>query len=97
MKKFYFIYFILPFSIWALIYWQRPDFVVVFKRPIWESSLILPIEDLWQLILAFAILQGGNEVLARVCKNHNIFVKISSVFIFFHFLVVFFIFIFNFS
>lgn len=95
-RYYYFIYFILPFFIWALIYWQKPDFVVIFKRPIGENSLILPIQDLWQIILVFAVLQTGNEFLARFWKDYNIFGKINSVFIFIHFLVAFYIYIFNF-
>ncbi|GIW65050.1 MAG: hypothetical protein KatS3mg093_029 [Candidatus Parcubacteria bacterium] len=97
MRKYYLLYFLLPFFIWFLIYWQKADFVIIFKRPIWENSLIIPIEDLWQIILVFSILQFGNDILARFFKNYNIFVKINLVFIFFHFLVAVFIFVLNFS
>ena len=95
MKKiFYLIYFLLPFFLWFLIYLKRPDLIVVFKRPIFEKSLILPIEDLWQIILVFAVFQIGNEVLANLISK-KIFGKINLIFIFFHILVVLYLLIFN--
>ncbi len=97
MKKFlYYLYFSLPFFIWFLIYIQRPDFVIVFKRPINEKSLILPIENLWQIILVFLVIQIGNEILVRLLANYKIFGKIQLIFIFCHFLVAFYLLIFNF-
>ncbi|MCS7200549.1 MAG: hypothetical protein NZ822_00090 [Patescibacteria group bacterium] len=93
--RYYWLYFILPFFIWLIIYQLGLDFVVVFKRPLGENSLILPIEDLWQIILIFAIFQLGNEVLARFFQNMNIFVKINLIFIFLHTLVASYILIFN--
>jgi hypothetical protein len=91
----YFIYFCLPFFIWFLIYVQNPDIIVLLKRPIGEESIIIPIQDLWQVILIFFVFQLGNEVLARLTLN-KIFGKINLLFIFFHFLVVFYLLIFNF-
>ncbi|GIW67430.1 MAG: hypothetical protein KatS3mg096_298 [Candidatus Parcubacteria bacterium] len=95
MKKiFYLVYFLLPFFLWFLIYLKKPDLIVIFKRPIFEKSLIIPIEDLWQIILIFAIFQFGNEVLTHLISK-KIFGKINLIFIFFHFLVVLYLLIFN--
>ncbi len=97
MKKFfYYFYFLLPFCLWLLIYLKKPDFVVVFKRPIGEESLILPIQDLWQIILVFLVMQVGNEFLKHFFKDLKIFGKIQLIFIFLHLLVVFYLVIFNF-
>ena len=97
MKKLvYYFYFLLPFFVWFLIYLQKPDLIVVFKRPISEKSLIIGIEDLWQIILVFVILQIGNEILFRLLKDYKIFGKIQLIFIFCHFLVAFYLLIFNF-
>jgi len=96
MKKFfYFLYFFFPFFLWFLIYLQKPDFVVVFKRPINEKSLIVPIQDLWQIILIFFIFQLGNEILSRLISQ-KIFTIITKSFIFFHILIVLYLLIFNF-
>jgi len=96
MKKFfYFLYFLLPFFVWFLIYLQKPDLIVIFKRPISEGYLIIPIEDLWQVILVFFIFQSGNEILARLISQ-KIFGIINKVFIFCHILIVFYLLIFNF-
>jgi hypothetical protein len=96
MKKFfYFLYFFLPFFLWFLIYLQKPDFFVVFKRPISEKSLIVPIQDLWQIILIFFIFQLGNEILSRLISQ-KIFGIINKSFIFFHILIVLYLLIFNF-
>lgn len=95
-KTLYFIYFILPFLIWFLIYLKNPDFIVIFKRPIYEESLIVPINDLWQIILIFFTFQLGNEILSILLKKHKFFGKINLIFIFFHILVVFYLFMFNF-
>jgi hypothetical protein len=96
MKKiFYFLYFFLPFFLWFLIYLQRPDFVVIFKRPINEKSLIVPIQDLWQIILIFFIFQLGNEILSRLISQ-KIFGIINKSFIFFHIIIVLYLLIFNF-
>jgi hypothetical protein len=96
MKKFfYFLYFFLPFFLWFLIYTQKPDLVVIFKRPIFEKSLILPIEDLWQIILIFFVFQLGNEILS-ILISKKIFGIISKSFIFFHILIVLYLLIFNF-
>jgi len=96
MKKFfYFIYFFLPFFFWFLIYLQKPDFVVILKKPIFEKSLIISIEDLWQVILIFFIFQLGNEILARLISQ-KIFGIISKLFIFFHIVIVLYLLIFNF-
>jgi hypothetical protein len=96
MKKFfYFLYFFFPFFLWFLIYLQRPDFVVIFKRPISEKSLIVPIQDLWQIILIFFIFQLGNEILSRLISQ-KIFSIINKSFIFFHILIVLYLLIFNF-
>lgn len=97
MKKiFYFFYFCLPFVIWFFIYLQRPDLIVIFKRPINEESLIISIKDLWQIILVFTVVQFGNEILWRFLSNYKIFGKIQIVFIFFHLFIAFYILIFNF-
>jgi hypothetical protein len=96
MKKFlYFLYFFLPFFLWFLIYLQKPDFIVIFKRPINEKSLILPVQDLWQIILIFFIFQLGNEILSRLISQ-KIFGIINKSFIFFHILIVLYLLIFNF-
>jgi hypothetical protein len=96
MKNFlYLIYFLLPFFIWFLIYLQKPDLIVLFKRPIGEKSVIIPIQDLWQIILIFFVFQLGNEILARLTFK-EIFGKIKIIFICFHFLVAFYLLIFNF-
>jgi hypothetical protein len=96
MKKiFYFLYFFLPFFLWFLIYLQKPDFVVIFKRPINEKSLIVPIQDLWQIILIFFIFQLGNEILSRLISQ-KIFGIINKSFIFFHIIIVLYLLIFNF-
>jgi hypothetical protein len=96
MKKFfYFLYFFFPFFLWFLIYLQKPDFVVIFKRPINEKSLILPIQDLWQIILIFFIFQLGNEILSRLISQ-KIFGIINKSFIFFHIIIVLYLLIFNF-
>jgi hypothetical protein len=96
MKKFlYFLYFFFPFFLWFLIYLQKPDLIVVFKRPIFEKSLILPIQDLWQIILIFFIFQLGNEILSRLISQ-KIFGIINKSFIFFHILIVLYLLIFNF-
>jgi len=96
MKKFFhFLYFFLPFFLWFLIYLQKPDFVVIFKRPINEKSLIVPIQDLWQIILIFFIFQLGNEILSRLISQ-KIFGIINKSFIFFHILIVLYLLIFNF-
>ncbi len=97
MKVFlHFFYFIIPFFVWFLIYLQKPDLVVILKRPVNEKSLILPIENLWQIILVFLVIQIGNEILARFLPNYKIFGKIQLIFIFCHFLVAFYLLIFNF-
>jgi hypothetical protein len=96
MKKFfYFLYFFFPYFLWFLIYLQKPDFVVIFKRPINEKSLIVPIQDLWQIILIFFIFQLGNEILSRLISQ-KIFGIINKSFIFFHILIVLYLLIFNF-
>jgi hypothetical protein len=96
MKKFfYFLYFFFPYFLWFLIYLQKPDFVVIFKRPISEKSLIVPIQDLWQIILIFFIFQLGNEILSRLISQ-KIFGIINKSFIFFHILIVLYLLIFNF-
>ena len=97
MKKiFYYFYFFLPFFVWFLIYLQKPDFIIIFKRPINEKSLIIGIEDLWQIILIFALFQIGNEILLKLLKDYKIFGKIQLIFIFCHLLVAFYLLIFNF-
>jgi hypothetical protein len=96
MKKFfYFLYFFFPYFLWFLIYLQKPDFVVIFKRPVFEKSLILPIQDLWQIILIFFIFQLGNEILSRLISQ-KIFGIINKSFIFFHILIVLYLLLFNF-
>jgi len=96
MKKiFYFIYFLLPFLVWFFIYLQKPDVIILFKRPIGENSVIIPIQDLWKVILVFFVFQLGNEILAHLIIN-KIFVKINLFFILFHFLVAFYLLICNF-
>jgi hypothetical protein len=96
MKKFfYFLYFFFPYFLWFLIYLQKPGFVVIFKRPINEKSLIVPIQDLWQIILIFFIFQLGNEILSRLISQ-KIFGIINKSFIFFHVLIVLYLLIFNF-
>jgi hypothetical protein len=96
MKNFfYFLYFFFPYFLWFLIYLQKPDFVVIFKRPISEKSLIVPIQDLWQIILIFFIFQLGNEILSRLISQ-KIFGIINKSFIFFHVLIVLYLLIFNF-
>jgi hypothetical protein len=96
MKNFfYFLYFFFPYFLWFLIYLQKPDFVVIFKRPISEKSLIVPIQDLWQIILIFFIFQLGNEILSRLISQ-KIFGIINKSFIFFHILIVLYLLIFNF-
>lgn len=96
MKKFfYFLYFFLPFFLWFLIYTQKPDFVVIFKRPIFEKSLILPIEYLWQIILIFFVFQLGNEILS-ILISPKIFGIINKAFILAHILIVLYLLIFNF-
>jgi len=95
MKKFfYFLYFFLPFFLWFLIYLQKPDLIVIFKRPIPEKSLIIPIEDLWQVILVFFVFQLGNEILVQLVSK-KIFGIINKFFIFFHFLIALYLLIFN--
>lgn len=98
MKKpiHYYIYFFLPFLIWLWIYFLKLDLIVVFKRPVYEPSLIIPLEDLWQVVLIFAIFQVGNEILMRLFKNYKIFTKIQLIFIFCHLLIAFYLLIFNF-
>lgn len=95
-KILYYLYFLLPFFVWFLIYLKKPDIIVVFKRPINEKSLILPIEDLWQVILIFFIFQLGNEILFRLLPDYKIFGKMQIIFIFCHFLVALYLLIFNF-
>jgi hypothetical protein len=96
MKNFfYFLYFFFPYFLWFLIYLQKPGFVVIFKRPISEKSLIVPIQDLWQIILIFFIFQLGNEILSRLISQ-KIFGIINKSFIFFHILIVLYLLIFNF-
>lgn len=96
MKKIYhYLYFFLPFLVWLVIYLQKPDLIVLFKRPLGEKSIIIPIQDLWQIVLIFFIFQLGNEVLSYLIPN-KIFGKINLIFIFLHFLVAFYLLIFNF-
>jgi len=95
MKKFfYLLYFSLPFFLWFLIYIQKPDLIVIFKRSIFEKSLIIPIEDLWQVILVFFVFQLGNEILTQLVSK-KIFGIINKFFIFFHFLIALYLLIFN--
>ena len=92
----YVIYFFLPFFIWLWIYIQKPDLIVVFKRPPFEKSVIMSIEDFWQIILVFAVFQLGNDVLMRLLKDYKIFSKIQLIFIFCHLVVAFYLLILNF-
>ncbi len=97
MKKIiYYFYFILPFFIWFLFYLKKPDFVVIFKRPLNEASLVVDLSNLWQIILIFFVFQLGNEILSFFFKKHKIFGKINIIFIFLHLLVVVYLFLFNF-
>jgi hypothetical protein len=92
----YYFYFSVPFFIWSLFYFKKPDFVVIFKRPLPENSSFIYLSDLWQIILIFLVFQIGNEILAKIFKNQKIFGKIKIIFIFFHFLVALYLFKINF-
>jgi hypothetical protein len=95
-KIIYFFYFLSPFFVWFLFYLKKPDFVVIFRRPLNETSLFIYLNDLWQVILIFFVFQLGNTIIAKIFKEHKIFGKINLIFIFFHFLVALYLFIFNF-
>jgi hypothetical protein len=95
-KLFYYFYFLSPFFLWSLFYFKKPDFVIIFRRPLFEDSKFIYLSDLWQIILIFLIFQVGNEVLSRIFKNHKFFSKINIIFIFLHLVVVLYLFIFNF-
>jgi hypothetical protein len=98
MKKtiLHYLYFFSPFFIWALIYIKEPDWFILFKRPIYETSFILPFENLWQIVLIFFVFQLSNEVLSKILTKGNIFVKINLIFIFLHLLVVSYLYFLNF-
>jgi len=92
----YYLHFLSPFFVWFLIYLKKPDLFILFKRPIYETSLILPFDNLWQVVFLFFIFQLSNEILSKILTKGNIFVKISSIFIFLHLLVASYLYFLNF-
>lgn len=98
MKKiFYIIAFILPFMFWSLFYVFKFDLVVVVPRYLDSSFLILPLKELWKVILTFFFIQSGNALLSYLFVDNKIFGKINILFITVHILIVGYLLIFHFS
>ncbi|BCX15295.1 MAG: hypothetical protein KatS3mg097_187 [Candidatus Parcubacteria bacterium] len=98
MKKiFSIIIFVLPFILWSLFYIFKFDLVVIVPRYLDSSFLILPLSELWRVIVVFFVIQLGNTLLSYLFGDNKIFGKINISFIIIHILIVGYLLIFHFT
>lgn len=88
------IYFFLPFVFWIILYFSNLDFLIIARRDIDESSVIIFKEDLIKFVTVFFVIQFGNLIL-KFLTFDKIFDKINFVFILGHILISFYTFYFN--